>query len=165
MGKPKLQMVQTDMEAIKNIVNEAIKGTQVTPDVIKNIAEETTKNVLKEQKEITLKQEHVNKLLKKDTMLKDKREQEFKKVQEKTEKEHVHNKDSCPNCQSNVKNLGDGVHICEGENCGVAILDKAAKFVVCDDCESPIPESFVGTKKTCPRCGGTGAHYHNKPKK
>ena len=160
MPRPKLEIVQTDSNAIRNAVSDAMKENQDTmkgivsdamkenQDSMRSVVEETARNVISQQKEEDLKQKHINKLLHKEVMT------------DKIKDKHLHD-DSCPTChKGEIKDLGNGVHICTEKDCGIAILDKKADFVICNDCDSPVPKSYVGTDKTCPRCGGKGVHKH-----
>ena len=127
---PEVEVVQATNEQIGNIVKDAVSAE------------------FAQEKDRQKKEDHINKVLKKDTVV-DKRN----KVDNKN-KLHTHD-DFCPGCSSAIEDLGSGVHKCTGPDCGQMSLDKGAEFVICADCGGIVPKSYVGTDKGCPNCGGS----------
>ena len=139
MNKKKLTLVSANVDEIKNIIGEVV-GKEVD-------------NKLRAQEDRKKKEEHINKALKKDEMLGEKRKQ---KVDEQSKK-HVH---SCPSCNASFEKLGDGFEICK--DCGTTdiTLKKGQKMAICNNCGGVIPESFIGTDNNCPHCNSNvGAHW------
>ena len=99
MNTKKLKLVSANIEEIKDIIGEVVG--------------ETVDNKLQAQEDKKKKEEHINKVLKKDEMLGKKKEL---KVEEKP-KIHIH---SCPSCKSEFEKIGDGFEICK--DCGTTDL-------------------------------------------
>ena len=123
MNKRKLTPVRTDAAEIKSIVKDVVGAS------------------FKEQEDLRVKQEHINKALKKDT-----------KILKEKSKKHVH---SCPSCEANFKTLGESFEYCEG--CGTIdmTIKKGQKLLICDKCGGVVSNSIA----KCPNCGSTRAHY------
>jgi len=145
MAKKILRVVGTDVEELKNIVSEVVD------------------NRLQDQDNRKKKEEHINKILKKDEMLREKRETPVVEILKpeipivETPKKHEH---SCPSCKSSFKKIADDFEICT--DCGTTDLKikKGQKLAICNNCGGLIPESFIGTKNNCPHCdSNAGAHW------
>lgn len=118
MKRQKITLVPTDAGKIEAIVN----------------------GVLQKQEDKKKKEDHINKVLKKDEML--------------VKKKHVH---SCPSCQAALEKKQEGFEICK--DCGTVdiTLKKGEKVAICNACGGIIPESLVGgDNKSCPHCGSDG---------
>jgi len=121
-----------------------LKVVQMGEDTLKSIVRDTFQEELGKQSEVKKKQQQIDKILKRDSVAKE------------ANKKVVHD-DSCPNCHSEIEKLGDGIGVCT--DCGITTLEKDTKIsLLCDTCGGIVPESFVGTDKNCPHCGGTGVH-------
>lgn len=125
MNKQNFKVVGTNVEEIEGIVN----------------------TVLQQKEDKLKKQEHIDKVLKKD---------EMKAKLDKQSKEHKH---SCPTCHSATKHIEDNFEICEDCGATITTITKGQKLLVCDTCNGVIPESFATNGQPCPHCGGTGAHW------
>lgn len=119
-----------------------VEVVQATNEQLKNIVKDVVSTEFAQEKDRLKKEEHINKVLKKDTVI------------DKKSKQHTHD-DFCPGCSSAIEDLGSGVHKCTGPNCGQMSLDKGAEFVICADCGGIVPKSYLGTDKGCPNCGGS----------
>jgi len=120
-------------------VNVVQTSKQDLEDIVSGVLEKT----LAQDADKKRKEEHINKVLKKDTIV------------DKKNKLHKHD-DICPGCSvGTLESLGSGVHKCTGPNCGQMSLDKDAEFVICPDCGGIVPKSYLGTEKGCPNCGGS----------
>lgn len=122
---------------------KVMRVVQTDPDKLKEIVNQSVNEALKKQEE---------------NFERKKQEIEIKKVL-KPEKLHSH-KEICPGCENKVKDLGDGISICEG--CGTTVIAKDSKYLTCVDCEKPVPESFLHTGKNCPHCGGQKVRARKK---
>lgn len=120
-----------------------VEVVQATNEQIGNIVKDAVSAEFAQEKDRQKKEDHINKVLKKDSVV------------DKKTRQHKHD-DLCPGCSvGTLKDLGSGVHKCTGPNCGQLSLDKDADFVICADCGGIVPKSYLGTDKGCPNCGGS----------
>lgn len=138
MNKRKLSVVGTDVDELANIVGDVVN---------KKLQENEDKEIKKKQ---------INKILKKDVMLDEKKQLDKKEkiVTEKKSEKHEHN---CPSCQAALKSTGKNYEICEGCGDTVVTFKKNQKMLVCSDCGNVVSQS----DPKCPNCGSTKAHYLN----
>jgi len=141
----KIKVVQMGTDTLENVVRNVF--TENEERIITNVntaVENTMAASFSKQSEIEKKQQQIDKILRRDSVAKEANKK-------------VEHDNSCPNCHSEIEKLGDGIGICK--DCGTTTLEKGAKVgLLCDTCGGIVPESFVGTDKNCPHCGGVGVH-------
>lgn len=137
MNPRKLSVVQTDVDALADIVGKVVE------------------NKLQDREDKQVKKDQINKTLKRDTMRDEKKKtiKEEKAVKgEKVSDSHTH---SCPTCKANLKDTGMNFEVCEGCGDKVVTFKKDQKLLVCSGCGNVVSSS--DTK--CPNCDSTKAHW------
>lgn len=132
MNKRKLNIVGTEVGELTDTIGKVVE------------------NVLQDREDKQVKKEQINKALKRDTMVSEKK----KTVKNETSDSHSETH-SCPTCKANLKDTGKNFEVCEGCGDTVVTFKKDQKMLICSSCGNVVSSSDA----QCPNCGSKKAHW------